>query len=107
MGLRDLMPWNKAQYSPTGVDLDEDCMSCRVIGQFFALLPVCRCLTTIGSTALASLGFYTYYSGMRQLREQRRVIEMSKSRYKYNSRQLGIVSISATLIGLGWYRMVN
>ncbi|ETN41553.1 uncharacterized protein HMPREF1541_03489 [Cyphellophora europaea CBS 101466] len=91
MGLRDLMPWNKAQYSPTGVDLDEDCMSCRVIG----------------STALASLGFYTYYSGMRQLREQRRVIEMSKSRYKYNSRQLGIVSISATLIGLGWYRMVN
>jgi hypothetical protein len=32
---------------------------------------------------------------------------MSKSKYKYGSRQLGIVSISATLFGLAFYRMIN
>ncbi|EXJ88786.1 hypothetical protein A1O3_01850 [Capronia epimyces CBS 606.96] len=69
----------------------EDCLSCRVLG----------------STALVSLGGYTYYSGMQQLKQQRKVIELSKSKYKYGSRQLGIVSLSATLFGLGIYRMVN
>ena len=44
---------------------------------------------------------------MNQLKAQRKAIEMSKSKYKYGSRQLGIVSISATLVGLAWYRMFN
>lgn len=69
----------------------EDCLSCRILG----------------STALTSLGGYTYYSGMQQLRAQRTVIELGKSKYKYGSRQLGIVSLSATLVGLGIYRMFN
>jgi hypothetical protein len=50
---------------------------------------------------------YTYFSGMKQLRDSRQAIMLSKSPYKYHSRQLGIISISATLIGLGLYRMVN
>lgn len=69
----------------------EDCLACRVLG----------------STALVSLGGYTYYSGMQQLKQQRKAIELSKSKYKYGSRQLGIVSLSATLFGLGIYRMFN
>ncbi|KEF62916.1 uncharacterized protein A1O9_00890 [Exophiala aquamarina CBS 119918] len=69
----------------------EDCLSCRVLG----------------STALVSLGGYTYFSGMQQLRAQRRVIELSKSKYKYGSRQLGILTLSATLVSLGFYRMIN
>jgi len=44
---------------------------------------------------------------MQQLRAQRTVIELGKSKYKYGSRQLGIISLSATLVGLGIYRMFN
>jgi len=69
----------------------EDCLSCRVLG----------------STALVSLGGYTYFSGMQQLRAQRKAIELSRSKYKYGSRQLGIVSLSGTLVALGIYRMFN
>ena len=58
-----------------------------------------------GSTAFVALGGYTYFSGMQQLRASRQAIELSKSKYKYGSRQLGIVSLSATLVGLGIYRM--
>jgi len=53
------------------------------------------------------LGGYVYFSGMQQLRAQQKAIELSKSKYKYGSRQLGIVSLSATLVGLGIYRMFN
>ena len=60
-----------------------------------------------GSTAFVALGGYTYFSGMQSLRERRKAIAMSKSRYKYGSRQLGILSLSATLVGLGIYRMFN
>jgi hypothetical protein len=60
-----------------------------------------------GSTALVSLGGYTYFTGMKNLRLQRKAIEMSKSRYKYGSRQLGILTISATLVGMGLYRTFN
>lgn len=69
----------------------DDCVSCRVLG----------------STAFVSLGGYTYYSGMKQLRDRRQLIERSKSKYKYGSRQLGIVMLSGTFVGLGIYRMVN
>ena len=60
-----------------------------------------------GSTAFVALGGYSYFSGMKSLRERRRVIEMSASRYKYGSRQLGIMGLSATLVGLGLYRTFN
>jgi len=69
----------------------EDCLSCRVLG----------------STALVSLGGYTYFTGMKNLRLQQKAIEMSKSKYKYGSRQLGILTISATLVGMGLYRTFN
>ncbi|KAJ9620659.1 uncharacterized protein PV06_04639 [Exophiala oligosperma] len=96
MAIKDFSPMNKGQKfddfeDPKAFDKDDDCLSCRVLG----------------STALTSLGVYTYYSGMQQLRTQRKVIELSKSKYKYGSRQLGIVSLSATLVGLGIYRMFN
>jgi hypothetical protein len=64
-------------------------------------------MNSLGSTALVSLGGYTYYSGMQQLRLQRKAIELSKSRYKYGSRQLGIITLSATFISMGIYRMFN
>jgi hypothetical protein len=60
-----------------------------------------------GSTALVSLGGYTYFTGMKNLRLQQKAIEMSKSKYKYGSRQLGILMISATLVGMGLYRTFN
>ena len=61
----------------------------------------------LGSTALVSLGGFTYYTGMKNLRLQRQAIELSRSKYKYGSRQLGIVGLSATLLGLGLYRTFN
>ena len=60
-----------------------------------------------GSTAFVALGGYTYFAGMKNLQGQRKLIEKSKSRYKYGSRQLGILSLSASLVGLGLYRMLN
>ena len=69
----------------------DDCVSCRVLG----------------STAFVSLGGYTYFSGMKQLRQRRQLIERSASRYKYGSRQLGVLVLSGTFVGLGIYRMVN
>lgn len=61
----------------------------------------------IGSTALVSLGGYTYFSGMKQLREKKALIEAGKTKYKYGSRSLGIVGMSATFVALGIYRMLN
>ena len=60
-----------------------------------------------GSTAFVLLGGYTYFSGMNHLKAQRTAIMKSKSKYKYGSRQLGILTISATLVGLGIWRMVG
>lgn len=54
-----------------------------------------------------TLGTYTYYSGMKQLRDRQNIIRMSKSKYKTGSRQLGIISLSSTLVGLGIYRLLN
>lgn len=74
-----------------GSDGYDDCLSCRVLG----------------STALVSLGGYTYFTGMKNLKLQRKAIEMSKSKYKHGSRQLGILTLSATLVGMGLYRTFN
>lgn len=54
-----------------------------------------------------TLGGYVYFSGMKQLKERRKIIQMSKSRYKYGSRQLAILGLSSTFVGLGIYRMFN
>ncbi|KIX95313.1 uncharacterized protein Z520_08830 [Fonsecaea multimorphosa CBS 102226] len=75
--------------NPRAFDKQQDCLSCRVLG----------------STAFVGLGGYTYFSGMQQLRARQKAIELSRSKYKYGSRQLGILSLSATLVGLGIYRM--
>lgn len=60
-----------------------------------------------GSTALVSAGGYTYFSGMSQLRKSHDMIERSTSKYRYGSRQLGIVLLSAGFVSAGIYRMVN
>ena len=63
--------------------------------------------TTTGSTALVSLGAYTYISGTRHLQQHRKAIDLSRSKYKYGSRRLGLVGLSATLVGMGIYRTFN
>jgi hypothetical protein len=87
----------------------DDCLSCRVLGRQQYILVERRISSMLftGSTAFVALGGYTYFTGMKNLRAQRQMIERSKSRYKYGSRQLGILSLSATLIGLGLYRTFN
>lgn len=88
----------------------DDCLSCRVFGKKKNQSQQDSILINgllSGSTTFVALGGYTYFAGMENLREQRRVIENSKSRYKYGSRQLGILSLSASLVGLGLYRMLN
>jgi hypothetical protein len=53
------------------------------------------------------LGVYSYISGQSQLRQQQAVIAKSKSVFGMRSRQAGITSIAAALVGLGMYRLVN
>ncbi|KAJ5086814.1 hypothetical protein NUU61_008121 [Penicillium alfredii] len=72
-------------------DKYDDCMSCRITG----------------SAAFIGLGVYSYYSGMSNLRKQQTAIMRSPSKYKMGSRQLGIVSISATFVGMGLWRAFN
>ena len=90
----------------------EDCLSCRVLGTapgklWLTMESMFDLACNAGSTALVSLGGYTYFTGMKNLRLQRKAIDLSKSKYKYGSRQLGIVTISATLVGMGLYRTFN
>src|SRR5271156_4975014 len=88
----------------------EDCLSCRVLGTMCSNLNFQSLWLTLvpqGSTALVSLGGYTYYNGMKNLKLQKKAIEMSKSKYKYGSRQFGILTLSATLVGMGLYRTFN
>ena len=101
------MPWNRKDEFDDP-DAFEDCVSCRVVGRSSpcSLLHLSDDVFS-GSTALVSLGGWTYYSGMQQLKLQRKAIEMSKSKYKYGSRQLGILTLSATFVSMGIYRMLN
>lgn len=85
-----------------------DCLSCRVLGKGNGSSKNWQRLTPgIGSTALVSLGGYTYYSGMKGLREREQIIKRSKSKFKYGGRQLGVVMLSGTLISMGLYRTFN
>jgi hypothetical protein len=111
---------NKAKDEPLDIDNPyaysnayEDCLSCRILGMNHPKEQLAQKHTAdivvhnTGSTALVSLGGYTYFTGMKNLRLQQKAIEMSKSKYKYGSRQLGILTISATLVGMGLYRTFN
>ncbi|KAJ6099580.1 hypothetical protein PENARI_c004G11052 [Penicillium arizonense] len=69
----------------------DDCMSCRVTG----------------SAAFVGLGVYSYYTGMSNLRKQEKAIMAGPTKYKMGSRQLGIATISATLVGMGLWRAFN
>lgn len=91
-------------------DAYDDCLSCRVLGKKQNHLEELLFLSShavTGSTAFVGLGGYTYFTGMKNLRDRQKLIEASKSRYKYGSRQLGILTLSATLVGLGLYRTFN
>ncbi|KAM3425527.1 hypothetical protein BST61_g7473 [Cercospora zeina] len=70
---------------------DYDCTPCRLMG----------------STVFVGLGAYTYYSGMKQLREQESVILKSGSRIKMFPRKVAILATSVVCAGLGMYRLVN
>ncbi|KAJ6083929.1 hypothetical protein N7486_010729 [Penicillium sp. IBT 16267x] len=72
-------------------DKYDDCLSCRVTG----------------SAAFVGLGIYSYYTGMSNLRKQEKMIMQGPSKYKMGSRQLGIATISGTLIGMGLWRAFN
>ncbi|EMF14702.1 uncharacterized protein SEPMUDRAFT_41197 [Sphaerulina musiva SO2202] len=70
---------------------DFDCTSCRIMG----------------STVFVSLGAYTYYSGMKQLREQSGTIIRSGSRFGVFPRKVAVVGTSVVCAGLGMWRLVN
>ncbi|PLB50281.1 hypothetical protein P170DRAFT_435481 [Aspergillus steynii IBT 23096] len=72
-------------------DKYDDCLSCRVTG----------------SAAFIGLGVYSYYTGMSNLRKQETAGMLHATKYKMGSRQLGIATISATLVGMGIYRALN
>jgi len=72
-------------------DKYDDCFACRVTG----------------TLALVGLGSWSYYSGMRNLRLQEQAILKSGSKYRMGSRRLAVVTISATLIGMGIWRAIH
>ncbi|KAJ5217148.1 hypothetical protein N7468_010156 [Penicillium chermesinum] len=67
----------------------------------------CTACRLTGSAAFVGLGVYSYYTGMRNLRKQEQVIMNSTTKYKMGSRKLGIATISASLVGVGVYRLFN
>ncbi|EGD84538.1 hypothetical protein TMEN_3855 [Trichophyton mentagrophytes] len=72
-------------------DKYDDCLACRATG----------------SLALAGLGGWSYYTGMKNLREQEQKILASGSKYRMGSRRLGVIMISTSLVGLGIWRAFN
>ncbi|KAK2768641.1 hypothetical protein FQN54_000497 [Arachnomyces sp. PD_36] len=72
-------------------DTYDDCTACRVTG----------------SMAMITLGGWSYYSGMYNLRQREKEIMRSASKYKMGSRQLGVITLSATLVGMGLWRAFN
>lgn len=72
-------------------DRVEDCLPCRVTG----------------AAAFIGLGAYSYFSGHAQLRQQESKILKSGTRLGIKSRQMGITGIAMSLVGLGFYRLVN
>ncbi|CAM1500903.1 Fc.00g100650.m01.CDS01 [Cosmosporella sp. VM-42] len=89
-------------------DRGDDCLPCKVIGQFMRQLPPVpprdESLHLLGSGAFFGLGAYSYFSGMSQLERQRNAILQSKSMFGMRSRKFGIISISAGLVWMGLWR---
>ncbi|OQN96701.1 hypothetical protein B0A48_17125 [Cryoendolithus antarcticus] len=67
---------------------DYDCTSCRLMG----------------SAAFTSLGVYSHWSGMAQLRAREAEILRSGSRFGMGIRRMGIWGLSGSLVGMGVYR---
>ncbi|KAF5000564.1 hypothetical protein FDECE_11191 [Fusarium decemcellulare] len=97
-------------------DRGDDCLPCKVIGQFFAIGPHAsstsqrsgeRTNTVIGSGAFFGLGAYSYFSGMSQLERQKALILQSKSPFGMRSRKLGITTISLGLVWMGLWRALK
>lgn len=89
-------------------DRGDDCLPCKVIGQFFNQLPPIPprndSLHLVGSGAFFGLGAYSYFSGMSQLERQRAAILHSKSMFGMRSRKFGITTISLGLVWMGLWR---
>ncbi|KAJ9641132.1 Exosome complex component rrp4 [Coniosporium tulheliwenetii] len=87
----------------------EDCTPCRLMGKHAPISHSHDFETNVrpGASAFIGLGVYSYASGSYQLRQQRAALLQSKSMFGMRSRQAGITGISAILIGLGIYRLVN
>jgi len=69
----------------------DDCTPCRVTG----------------AAAFMGLGAYSYFSGHKQLEQQRAAILKSGSMFGMKSRQAGISGIAFTLGVIGFWRLVN
>jgi len=92
---KDRAPWElkpeEVEKQIAGQNQFEDCLSCRITG----------------TAAFVGLGVYSYYTGMRNLKQQEKAIMRSATKYKMGSRRLGIATLSASLIGLGVWRAIN
>ncbi len=92
-------------------DKHDDCVACRVTGRLASYKKKRETMEEqtsdvriIGTLALIGLGGWSYYSGMKNLRLQEQTILKSGSKYRMGSRRLGVVTISATLVGMGIWR---
>ncbi|KAF4966858.1 hypothetical protein FSARC_5515 [Fusarium sarcochroum] len=95
-------------------DRGDDCLPCKVVGQFFAIGPHASTSrssewtnTAIGSGAFFGLGAYSYFSGMSQLDKQKDLILRSKSPFGMRSRKFGITGISLALVWMGLWRALK
>ncbi|KAI6248064.1 hypothetical protein HI914_03640 [Erysiphe necator] len=86
--LNRLMPLKEALEDS---QMNEGCLTCKIMG----------------ATAFFGLGMYSYFSGKAQLRLQKDKILRSGSRFGLKSRQAGITTIAMTLLGMGFWRLVN
>jgi hypothetical protein len=104
--------WNNVQDTDAkralADDKFDDCTACRVTGMLPLKTPGFRSNAhCLGSAAFIGLGIYSYRTGMNNLRKQEDAIMRGATKYKMGSRQLGIVTISATLVGMGVWRAFN
>lgn len=96
-------------------DSPDDCLSCKLLGSpppslmedaAFKVALLTKTYNT-GASAFIGLGTYSYFSGKHQLRLQQTAILKSKSRFGIQSRQAGITTIAAALVGMGFWRLLN